>query len=89
MKKVITTRKSGVLAPLELGIPFEGNAPQGKKLLTRPEAAEYLGIKPQTLAVWATTKRYGLPLVKVGRLVKYRKEDLDAFIIRNLAGGND
>ena len=32
-------------------------------LLTRDQAAEYLGIAPQTLAVWATNGRYGLPLL--------------------------
>ncbi len=50
------------------------------ELLTRQEAAEYLGVKPQTLSVWAVTGRYELPYVKVGRLVKYRREDLDAFL---------
>ncbi len=49
-------------------------------LLTRRQAAEYLGITPRTLAVWACVKRYPLPYVKVGRLVKYRRADLDAFI---------
>jgi excisionase family DNA binding protein len=49
-------------------------------LLTRREAAEYLGITESTLSVWACVKRYRLPYVKVGRLVKYRRADLDAFI---------
>lgn len=49
-------------------------------LLTRRQAADYLGVTPRTLAVWACSKRYQLPYVKVGRLVKYRQEDLDAFI---------
>ncbi|MFO0868447.1 MAG: hypothetical protein U0935_05820 [Pirellulales bacterium] len=35
------------------------------ELLTREQAAEYLGIKPQALAVWATTRRYDLPFIKV------------------------
>jgi hypothetical protein len=38
-----------------------------------------LGIKAQTLATWATTSRYPLPFVKVGRCVRYRRRDLDAF----------
>lgn len=50
-------------------------------LLTRPQAAEYLGVTSQTLAIWACTKRYNLPFIKVGRLVKYRKTDLDAFLV--------
>lgn len=52
------------------------------ELLTREQAAEYLGITSRTLAVWACVKRYNLPYVKVGRLVKYRLADLDAFIAR-------
>ena len=50
-------------------------------LLTRREAAQYLGVSASTLAVWACNHRYGLPYVKLGsRLVRYRKEDLDSFI---------
>jgi excisionase family DNA binding protein len=52
------------------------------QLLTRKEAAHYLGVTESTLAVWACTKRYNLTYVKVGRLVKYRRADLDAFISR-------
>lgn len=50
------------------------------KLLTRKEAAEYLGLSEGTLAVWKTTKRYPLPLIKVGRSVRYRQSDLDKFL---------
>lgn len=56
-------------------------------LRSRREAANYLGVAPQTLAVWACTKRYYLPQIKVGRHVKYRQSDLDAFIERNTIGG--
>lgn len=51
-------------------------------LLTRKQAAEYLGLEPRTLDVWACTKRYNLRFIKVGRLAKYRKEDLDDFLAR-------
>jgi excisionase family DNA binding protein len=51
-----------------------------QRLLNRKEAAEFLGIKEMTLAIWQSTKRYGLPVVKVGRLVRYRRSDLLAFI---------
>ena len=57
-------------------------------LLTRKEAARYLGVSARTLAVWACTKRWGLPMVKIGRLAKYRKADLDAFIEQRTVGGN-
>lgn len=52
-------------------------------LLSRKEAAKYLGISEQTLAIWKCTKRYDLPFVKIGRLIKYKKADLDAFIFKN------
>lgn len=52
------------------------------ELLTRDKAAAYLGCRPQTLAVWAATGRYRLPFLKVGRLVRYRRADLDAFLER-------
>ena len=56
------------------------------RLLTRAEAAEFLGVKPQTLAIWATTGRYGLPLIKVGRLAKYRLSDLECFLDQRTIG---
>lgn len=56
-------------------------------LKSRKEAAIYLNIEPQTLAVWACTGRYGLPMIKIGRCAKYRQSDLDAFIERNVVGG--
>lgn len=49
-------------------------------LMSRKEAAKYLGVAPQTLAIWACTKRHPLPYVRVGRLAKYRKHDLDSFL---------
>jgi excisionase family DNA binding protein len=55
-------------------------------LLTRKQAAAYLGVKPQTLAVWVTTKRYNLPMVKVGSLVRYRLADLERFIESRTVG---
>ncbi len=55
-------------------------------LLSRREAAAYLGVAEQTLAVWASTKRVHIPFIKLGKLVKYRKSDLDQFITKNLRG---
>jgi excisionase family DNA binding protein len=51
-----------------------------ERLLTRKEAAKLLGVKEMTLAIWKTNNRYNLPVVKVGRLAKYRYSDLMAFI---------
>ncbi len=55
-------------------------------LLSRAQAAAYLGVAVHTLAIWKCTRRHDLPYVKIGRLVKYRRSELDAFICRNSAG---
>ena len=49
-------------------------------LLTESQAAEILGVKPASLQVWRSTKRYSLAYVKVGRLVRYRLSALNAFL---------
>lgn len=54
--------------------------------LSRAEAAQYLGVDPCTLAVWASTGRYELPYFKAGKKCIYKKSDLDAFIARNMRG---
>lgn len=50
-------------------------------LMTRKEAAAYLGTTAGTLAFWDSTKRYNLRPVKLGRhSVRYRRSDLDRFL---------
>jgi excisionase family DNA binding protein len=55
-----------------------------ERLLTPVQVAEILGIKLETLAAWRCTGRYNLPYVKSGRLVRYREDDIQAFIKRRL-----
>ncbi len=55
--------------------------------MSRKDAAAYLGLALGTLEIWASTGRYDLPFVKVGRRVFYRKSDLDAFIERHTIRG--
>ena len=55
-------------------------------LMSRKEAAAYLGVTPHTLAVWQCKERYGLPCIKIGRLAKYTKEHLDEFIRQRTLG---
>lgn len=57
-------------------------------LLSRKQAAYRLGIKAQTLAVWACQKKYNIRFVKMGGLVKYRKEDIEQFIIEQTRENN-
>jgi excisionase family DNA binding protein len=56
------------------------------EILNRKQAAEYLGIKEQTLACWACNKRYDLPVYKIGRHAKYRLRDLEMFIEQRRCG---
>ena len=56
-------------------------------LFTPSEAAAYIGVTENTLSVWRCVGRYNIPFVKVGRLVKYRKSALDAFLDRRTIGG--
>ncbi len=45
-------------------------------------AADVLGVKSATLALWRSTGRYNLPYIKVGRLIKYRISDIADFMAR-------
>jgi len=57
-------------------------------LVTRQEAAEFLGVRVQTLAKWAMTGEH-LPVIHVGRSVRYRVSDLEAFVGRNTTPAAD
>ena len=54
--------------------------------LTEDEAAAFLGIKPQTLAVWRCNRRYDLKYIKCGRLVRYPMSELRKFVERRTVG---
>lgn len=54
--------------------------------LDTPQAAAELGVKAGTLEVWRVTKRYPLPYVKIGRLVKYKKSEIKKFIESRTVG---
>lgn len=53
-----------------------------KELLTSEETASVLDLKSKhTLEVWRSTKRYPeLEWIKIGRLVRYRREAVERFI---------
>ncbi len=52
------------------------------ELIDRRRAAQILGLQAQTLAVWAMHGRH-LPVIKVGRRVRYRMCDIAAYLERN------
>ena len=57
------------------------------RLLTTAEVSDILGVTEGTLMAWRSTSRYPLPFVKVGRLVKYRSQDIQEFIKQRLRTG--
>ena len=54
------------------------------ELLSEQEAADLLTVSPGTLSVWRSTGRYNLPFLKVGRMVRYRRADLNAWLEKRI-----
>jgi excisionase family DNA binding protein len=55
-----------------------------KQNLVLPEqAADYLSVTTRTLANWRSRGVPNIPFTRIGRCVRYRLSDLDAFIDRN------
>jgi excisionase family DNA binding protein len=50
------------------------------ELLTQVEAASRLGVTAKTLETWRSRQTYKLKFVKVGRLVRYRPQDINDFL---------
>jgi len=58
---------------------------QGRMILTIDEAAEYLAIPKATLYTWRTRRvGFGPRAVKMGGCLRYRRADLDAWIVEHL-----
>lgn len=55
--------------------------------LTYIEAAAFLGIRPSTLMVWICRGNRGVPYYKIGRLVRFKKRDLEEWCQSQLRGG--
>jgi len=54
-----------------------------QNLVLPEEAADYLSVTTRTLANWRSRGTPSLPWNKIGRCVRYRLADLDAFIDKN------
>lgn len=50
------------------------------RLMPDEETAQMLGVTVGTLATWRSSKRYDLPFVRVGRLIRYRLSDVRQWI---------
>jgi excisionase family DNA binding protein len=58
-----------------------------QELLTPEDTANFLGIRTHTLATWRCTGRYGLPFIKIGRAIRYRRADVEAWLAANQSAG--
>jgi len=56
----------------------------GERLLTNDALAERLHVHPNTTEHWRL-KGEGPPWIRVGRLVRYRPEDVEEWLTRNRA----
>lgn len=57
----------------------------GEGLLDMEQAARYLNVKVSTLYEWCMRKQ--ISYVKLGKLNRFRRQDLDKFIEERLQGG--
>jgi len=54
-----------------------------QKLISTEQASEYLGVTTRTLANWRCVGFPNVPYTKLGRNIKYRITDLDAYIAKH------
>lgn len=63
------------------------NTATNSEYLTPNGFAAEFGIPESTQAVWRSTGRYGLPYIKLGRLVRYRRSEIEAWLASRTMGG--
>jgi excisionase family DNA binding protein len=61
-------------------MPLQSIAKASRDLLDEKAAAELLDVSAGTLSVWRSTGRYSLPFLKIGRKVRYKPKDLEAWL---------
>jgi hypothetical protein len=62
---------------------YPGSIVTEKPLTDTTGAAAILCVDPQSLANWRVNGRVAIPYIKIGRVVRYRIADLNAFIEQN------
>ena len=55
--------------------------PQADRLLSKPEAAAHLSVSARMMERLVAERR--VPVVRIGRHIRLRASDLDAFIVAN------
>jgi excisionase family DNA binding protein len=67
-------------APIVMAAPAPPPPPAEPLVLTLAQAATLVGVHPRTLAKWP------LPFVRVGRIVRVRRSDLEVFLDQHAGG---
>ena len=57
-------------------------------MLTTEQAAQVLDVKPATLVAWRHHKRYPLKFRRIGRCIRYMRDDVLEFLERRADGMN-
>lgn len=57
-----------------------------KLYISTRELADELGLAPITIEIWRA-KGQGPRYVKIGRTVRYRRQDVDAWLTAHMVGG--
>ena len=70
--------------PTEKKMHLHSSLAHSADLMTPEHAAHVLGVSIRTLAAWRSGGRNTLPYVKVGRLVRYRAQDIADWLQANL-----
>ncbi|MBW9250341.1 MAG: DNA-binding protein [Acidithiobacillus ferriphilus] len=84
MQIVIETLHSEIVREITIALGYsENDAPTQ---ISEGQAAQVIGVLPNTLCNWRSTGRYNLPYIKAGRLVRYRVADLAAWIAKRRFG---
>ena len=56
------------------------NTIDNNQLVDNETAAAILQVSPGTLMVWRSSGRYGIPYIKIGAKVRYKRGDLQAWL---------
>lgn len=80
-EELLRTARAG--RPAQAARPRARNPPPGPEGLTAEQAAERLGVGLRTLYRLVEQGRLAAPVRYAHKLVRYRAEDLDAYLRRN------
>lgn len=70
----------------ERGKQLSMSEPELPRLLTIPEVARILQIGENTLRNKSYREQLGLSVIKIGRAIRFSRDDVDEFIRRNVQG---